>query len=66
MADTKWNAVNDTIKGIAGIGGIQAVESVQNLGLDDISLLIAHVAQGIIATLTIASLIKSLFFTKKQ
>lgn len=65
MADTTWTAVNDTIKGIAGIGGLQAAEAVQNLNLSDVSLLITHVAQGIIAALTIASLIKSLFFTKR-
>ena len=66
MADTTWKAVNDTIKGIAGIGGIQVIGTVQTFNLTEVSQLIAHVAQGIIAALTIASLLKSLFLTKKK
>lgn len=66
MAENNWTIVNDTIKGIAGIGGIQAIEAVHTFNLTEVSQLIAYVAQGIIAALTIASLLKSLFSPKNK
>lgn len=66
MADTAWKAVNDTLKGIAGVVGIEVAKTAETISTTDLSHLLSEISQGIIAFLTLYSLIKSIFFTKKQ
>lgn len=66
MAENQWQAINDSIKGIAGCMGIEVAQRAETLSTTNISQIGAEVAQFVISALTIYSLIRSIFFTKKN
>lgn len=64
MAQDSSKVIVDTIKSVGGIIGVQASQSVATLTTTDVGHLVADISTGLIAFLTLANLIKSLFFTK--
>lgn len=61
MTDSTATAIKDSVKGIGGIIGIESIPTITAVQQDDIVRLFTITVQGLIALITLISLLKSLF-----